>query len=245
MAKAASWGGFLVIFTVIGILLATASAFFLRKTHKRRVDQIVFAVGLVLVLLETYKQLFYFFVVNDREYYWWIFPFQLCSIPIYLCVIAPLLRDGRLKATLYDFIGSFGLLGGVIVYAATSGMIYKFWTLTLHSYTWHFLLIFVGLLLGLTGNVGTQKHGFRRTVFMYLGLCVIALCINLIFWERAGGNINMFYIGPMITYQPVFHDISEQFGWYINAPVYIACSILGAYIFYLPFRLKANRRIAR
>jgi Predicted integral membrane protein len=242
MTKPPVYGAFHLAFSGIGIAAAIAAAFLLRKKNTpKQTDRIVLSAGVMLAVFELYKQMFYYHVLYDGEYYWWIFPFQLCSIPIYFCLIAPFLKEGKLKDALYDFLGTYTLFSGAVVFVSPDGMLFEYWTLTLHSFLWHIILVFIGLYLGFSGRTGATKKGFLRTVPIYVALCAAALAINFIFWERSGGNINMFYLGPKISSQVVFGDISSLYGWYANMPLYMACTTLGAFLVYLPFT-KRNRK---
>ena len=246
MDKPPIYGAFHLAFSGIGIIAAMAAAFFLRKKNTaKQVDRIILAAGILLAVFELYKQLFYYYVLYDSDYYWWIFPFQLCSIPIYFCLIAPFLREGKLKDALYSFLGSYTLLSGAIVFVSPDGMLFEYWTLTLHSFLWHIILVFIGFYLGFAGRTGAVKNGFLRAILVYAALCAVALAINVIFWERAEANINMFYLGPKNSSQVVFKDISSEYGWYVNLPIYMACTTLGAFLVYLPFKIRNRKTSAK
>ena len=75
-------------------------------------------------------------------------------------------------------------------------------------------------------------------------MCVIAFIINVSLGEVSNHSVNMFFIGPEISPIVVFEDIAAKYGWYVNAPIYMACVCLGAFIFYLPFTLY-NRAIEK
>lgn len=55
------------------------------RDNRRSFDQIMLVSGVILLIGELYKQLMNFYIVNNHAYDWWIFPFQLCSLPLYLC----------------------------------------------------------------------------------------------------------------------------------------------------------------
>ena len=67
-----------------------------------------------------------------------IFLFQLCSVPMYLCLLLPLLQTawhGRIARAFYTFLQDYGLLGGVMALAEPSGLMHPYWTLTLHGFS--------------------------------------------------------------------------------------------------------------
>ena len=73
------------------VLLAVFCALRAKRLSAAGRLRLISMCGWGLVVLEAYKQLFLFFVVNGRHYDWWFFPFQLCSVPMYMCILMPLL----------------------------------------------------------------------------------------------------------------------------------------------------------
>ena len=84
MEPIAPYGPFHILYTLLGFAVCGLSAWRLRRVSDRTAGMILFTLGLLLVTSEVFKQLFYFFVVEDNRYCWGEFPFQLCSIPMYL-----------------------------------------------------------------------------------------------------------------------------------------------------------------
>ncbi len=243
MVKPASYGPFHLTFFFVGLALSVLFAFLLRKATDRQNKIILGSVGGFLLLTEIYKQLFYFYVIGNGHYQWWIFPFQLCSVPMYFCLIAPFLKSGRLQKCMYNFMLAFNLMGGFIAFLEPSGLVHEYWTLTLHAFIWHMTLVFVGLYIGFSGRAGLKIRDYRYAVISFAALCGIAFAINLIFWNMPAatndphGHINMFYVGPANSPLIVFKNICKTAGWYVNAPIYIACLCAAAFIFFLPFAL--------
>jgi len=241
MERPKAYGAFHLTFFFVGLAVAVLLAWLLRKCGEKGNRAVLLTAGGFLIATEIYKQLFYFYVVGDGSYQWWIFPFQLCSVPMYLCIIAPLLPKGKVQSAMYDFMLAFNLMGGFIAFLEPSGLTHTYWTLTLHAFVWHMMLVFIGLYLGFSQRAGRKLKDFRGTVVIYALLCVVAFAINCIFWEASEGTINMFYVGPRYSPLIVFKTISQTLGWYVNTPLYMACSCLGAFVFFLPF-CKWNER---
>lgn len=235
MTPPKAYGAFHLLFVVIGFAVCFGAAYGLRNAGERWMKRILLTVGVVLALGEVYKQLFYTFYIGGGAYQWWIFPFQLCSVPMYLCILAPLLPWKKVQHGMYHFMMLYNLLGGAISFAEPSGLIHPYWTLTLHAFIWHMLLVFVGLYLGLSHQIEVRRHTYRNASLVFLALCVMAFCINLIFWEASGGSINMFFVGPKNSSLAVFSTIAKTFGWYVSTALYIPAVCLGTYVIYLPF----------
>lgn len=215
-----------------GILTAIYLAWhFSGKQHRH----ILFICGVVLCASELYKQGFLYYIVNDRQYNWWYFPFQLCSIPMYLCLLDPLLRLAprkRYVKILYTFMQDFALLGGFMALADPSGLMYPYIVLTLHGFIWHFILIFLGLYCALSGKGSTNIRDFPATIPVFLGLALIATFINIA--AHPYGNADMFYISP---YEPNgqigFHQIALILGIPAGNLLYLGAAILGGFLVHM------------
>jgi len=242
MEKPKAYGAFHLIFTFVGLAVCILLAYALRKTGKRGNRIILTSVGVFLLLTELYKQLFYYYHIGEGSYQWWIFPFQLCSVPMYLCLIAPWLKEGKVQAAMYHFMTTFNLLGGIMAFAEPSGIIHGYWMLTLHAFVWHMILIFVGLYLIASGRGAKTMKDYLSSVVLFLVLAVIAFAINLLFWDVSGGTIKMFYVGPAISPLAVFKDIATNCGWYVNTPIYLVAVSLGAFLIFLPVYLRERRK---
>ncbi len=235
MVPPAAYGTFHLSFLFVGLAVSIGLAYLLRKTNDSQNKRVLLFCGIFLAVCEVYKHLFYYYVVGQGTYPWWIFPFQLCSVPMYICLIAPFLKKGKLQTALYNFMISYNFLGGFIAFLEPSGLVHGYWTLTLHAFIWHMLLVFIGLYLMMSGRAGKRISDFKPVVLTYVVMCAAAFCINLALWRVAKGDINMFYVGPAISPIVVFKDIAAKYGWYVNTPIYMALMTLGAFGFYAPF----------
>ena len=89
MERIPSYGPFHILYTLLGFAVCGLTAWKLRRVSDRTAGAILFGLGLLLITSEVFKQLFNFFVLEDNRYCWGEFPFQLCSVPMYLCLIVP------------------------------------------------------------------------------------------------------------------------------------------------------------
>lgn len=232
MTAPKAYGAFHLGFMIIGFALCAFAAWKLRKLGEKGSRRLIFGCGLFLLLTEIYKQLFHCLCLWSGGYNWGIFPFHFCSIPMYFCVIAPLLPAGGVQRCMYSFMGFFNLLGGAISFFEPLGLMHSYWTLTLHALFWHLILVFVGLFLCFSGRAGREKEDYAAGAKCFVLLCAAAFCINLAFREASGGALNMFFVGPGNSPIIVFESISECFGWYVSTAVYIPAVCLGAYLIF-------------
>ena len=244
MTPPPAYGLFHLSFTFIGIAVCILLAYKLRHLSERGHKTVLGCVGGFLILTEIYKQLFYYFYMSDNSYVWWIFPFQLCSVPMYLCIIALFLKPGPFRNGIYGFMTTYNLLGGLMAFIEPSGITHGYWTLTLHAYIWHMLLIFIGIYLIMSGHFAKTGKDYFHATLTFLALCIVAFSINVIFRDVSGGSINMFFVGPSNSSLAVFKDISQKFGWYISTALYIPTVMLGAFLVFLPAHIYAKKKSA-
>ena len=68
------YGMFHITFFVLSIVLSCILANKLKDVSDRKNKKILFFTGLFLLVIEVYKELFYYFVVNNGSYDFSIFP---------------------------------------------------------------------------------------------------------------------------------------------------------------------------
>ena len=225
--------GFVLIFGALSVILALR----LSKASDKKFRAILAFCGFFLILTEVYKISFYVYAIDEPTpigtFKWWVFPFQLCSVPMYFCLLGAFLPEGRFRRSALDFMAIFNLMSGAVAFTEPSGLNHEYWTLTLHAYIWHMMLVFVGLLIGFRPEMKWKIKTYWRAVIVFLCLAVLAFVINLVFWNAAQGDINMFYVGPARNPIIVFKTIAEKAGWYVCTPIYLFALCLGAFIFFL------------
>ena len=243
---------FHLIVAVVGILLAIITAVASAGKQWLAASRIDLIVGLILLLSEIYKQLFRYFIVDGRHYCVEFVPFQLCSLPMYLCLINALLmhrhtkwesrqdkyiKDERISkqkiiCAINTFIIDFNLMGALMVFVDPSGIFSKYVVLTWHGILWHLLIIFLGVYKGLTcRDTHLSMSSFCRTLPIFFAGCGIATILNIVLHPY--GFISMFYISP---YEPsiqiVFSDIAAKFGIAAGNIAYILAMLLGGFVFH-------------
>lgn len=242
MERPQAYGAFHLLFFLIGLAVVIGLAYLLSKANDKQNKIILIVSASVLLVFEIYKQLFYYYVIGNGSYQWWIFPFQLCSAPMYLCFVAVFLKPGKIQNAIFNFMLAFNLMSGFIAFLEPSGLTHEYWTLTIHAFTWHLLIVFVGLYLGMSGRAGRTFKEYKGASIVFAILCGIAFIINVSLWKVSNHSVNMFYVGPVNSPLIVFKQISESIGWYFNTLLYIPCLCLAAFLFFMPFCLVYKRR---
>ena len=243
MERPTSYGAFHILYTLISFSVCVFAAWKLRNASQTTTKWILFGCGLVLSVSEVFKQFFYYFAIMDNCYSWGDFPFQLCSVPMYMCLVAPWLKPGKLQRGMYSFMVLYNLLGGAISFTEPSGLLLDRWFLTIHALLWHTLLVFVGLFLCFSKRGGNQKGDYRGATITFIALCAVAFGLNCFVQYGLGEHMNMFFVGPGNSPIIVFSQFSQWFGWYVNTPIYIFAVCLGAYIVHCLIYLVQNKTL--
>lgn len=229
------WGIFHTLFFCLGIPLAVMLALAVSRLGETGQRRVFFGTGLFLALTELFKQFFY--VAAEGSYRFDLIPFQLCSVPMYLCLVLPWLpRGGRgacLGRALRVFLATYGLMGGAASMIAPGTMLRPYVIITVHSFVWHLTLIFLGVLavLGMRGEWKLREFGGAAAV--YFAACAAAFCINLLCLDAPGQPVNMFYLGPQPSGLVICRDIVARYGWVVNLFAYTLTLTLGAGIIWL------------
>lgn len=232
MTQPKPYGLFHIVMLVCGIPLTILLAWKLRNKKEHSYHRILFAAAVMLLIAEVYKQLFHFYIIDNKSYDWWIFPFQLCSLPMYLCLLLPFIKKSRWLIPLETFLMDFNLLGGLMALFVPDGLMHPYITLTMHAFLWHFLLLFIGFFIGFSKHGDTSLSGFLKTLPILFFCIGIATLLNVAFHPY--GDINMFYISPYtMTTQPVFSQIMQHTGILFGNLIYIFAMCIAALLIHL------------
>ena len=237
------------IFAVLAVALVAVIAAV--KVSRVRSDavriRILFVLGCVMLASEVYKQLFYYYIVNDGVYDWWFFPFQLCSVPMYMCILLPLFdKRSIIYKSMLTFMCCFTFVSAAAALIWPEDMLRPYVTLTWHGLIWHGILLFISVMIGLSGMADLTPRGFFRAVCLFLFLCVTAIVINVLAEPAAAAHPlpsgftsypDMFYLSPYhVSLQPFVMQIGRAFGRPAAMAAYIISIIILAWITCCIFR---------
>ncbi len=232
-----AYGPFHIAFAVLSIAIIVGVCFLMRKNSDRTFRAVMLSVGLLLIFSEVYKQLYFLWAAGDRGYDWYIFPYQLCSVPMYLSVAVGCMKKCRVRDALCNYLATIGLLGGLMAYIEPSGILNEHYFTLIHSCVWHALLIFFALYILFTGNAGRHFKDYRAALWVLGGVVLCATALNFIFRHKP--DFNMCYISPFYntplavfsSFDVFFQGILGQYpGRVLSILIYIFALALGGLI---------------
>ena len=217
------WLGIMVVGCVVMALTVA-------RKHNGKIDRIVIAAfSVILIGCEVFKQLFWF------EFYGYyrfeIFPFQFCSVPIYIAIAAAIVRSEKVREVLYRFLAFYGIIGGLAVMLIPASVLYTYFVaMSLHSMIWHSILVIMGVYLIVSRGYGKKLSELKAPSLMLLGFIVVAIIGNILVYNlhlntpncQPGDNLSMFFISPYYPTQlPLLGAVQE-----ISYPLFVLCYIV-------------------
>jgi hypothetical protein len=227
------FGAFHLAYIIIGLSVCILLAYLLRGISERGHKVLLTSLGVLLIISEVYKQLFWHYAIGYGEYPWFILPFHLCSMPIYILPVVAWLPKGRVQQALYAFLASYCLAGGLISVLVDGGLLRTYWTMTIHSLTWHLLLVFVGLYLGLSGWACGKTKAFAKGAAAFVVFACAAFLLNTALLDASNGACDMFFVGPGPMNVVVYRDIAAIVGRPLTTLIYLLTLTIASYLCWL------------
>ena len=107
-------------FHLLSLALTVSLTVFLclrcRQWEPKKIRRLVLITAIVVVLLEVYKQINYSFSYADGiafDYQWYAFPFQFCSTPMYIGLLAGLTKKGRIHTAACAYLATYSVFAGI------------------------------------------------------------------------------------------------------------------------------------
>ena len=216
------WLGLTAAFTVVLCL-----------THKKedtdRVRRVVLVTTLVVVALEIYKQINYSFGYTDGikfDYQWYIFPFQFCSTPMYIGLLAGLTRKGKIHSAACAYLATYAMFAGICVMLYPSTVFISTIGINIQTMICHGAMIAIGIYLLYSGYVKIQWKTLLRAAAVFAVLVSMAAIMNEVAY-RAGlletEDFNMFFISPYSApHLPVYSLVQGIVPFPVSLLIYIA-----------------------
>ena len=253
------------IYHIVWLFLTVAATVLLCLLYKKgcikNPKRVVWIVAIIVAVLEIYKQIVFCYSIDEwgvlhYEYQWFILPWQFCSMPMYIGLLAGILR-GKAQNFMHCFLATYAIFGGLTVMAYPAQVYTAEIGINIQTMFCHASMIVVGVFLYYTGLVKTEfKSLFKATALFALSLG-IAICINE--WAYRIGimegahRVNMFYVSPYCEPSLPVYSIVQQhvpYPWclfiYIAGFCAVACIILliAMLVKSISAKIKAKKEVA-
>lgn len=231
------FGPMYLFFTLLTIAIIFFIIFKVKDHSEKKVKWIVFGFGVLFFVLELFKQLFHNVFDGWDGYVWHIFPFQLCSTPLYFALLSVLFPQ-HIRQKFYSYLAFVSFLGGISVMLFPRTVASEEVLLFADSLIWHDAMIVLSIYLIVTQGYGKIVKETFPAIFIFVVLALMAMGMNYIFeiCKQAGyveGSFNMFMISPYYECNsPIISDIYRATNWYVVWIVYYTAITAGILVYW-------------
>lgn len=181
-----------------------------------------------LLLLEVYKQLnFSYDVSTDTwSYQWYAFPFQFCSTPMYVMLVASLITNGKVKDSLCSFMATYGLFAGAAVMFYPGDVFISTIGINIQTMIHHGMMVVIGVFMYVSGRAKLSHKTILKALPAFVVLVTIAMTANILYGQFGDPEqtFNMFYISP---YYECTLPVLSMFYGQVHYVVFLALYVFG------------------
>ena len=172
-----------------------------RNHSPQQVRSIVFGVAVTAVILEIYKQINYTFTLDGdtilTDYQWYAFPWQFCSTPMYIGLLAGRSRPGKFHDALCSYLATYAIFAGVCVMLYPVTIFTSTAAINIQTTFCHGSMIAVGAYLLASGHVKIHPKTLLQALPVFLVCVTLAAVMNELAYYSgllATETFNMFFI---------------------------------------------------
>lgn len=188
-----SW--FQYLFLIILVVMSVVSIKKMKGINDKKLNIILLGAGIILIVFEIYKQVIFSYQSN-WDYMWYAFPFQFCSVAMYLAPFTAFIRNKKIKDSAITFLATYSFFSGsavmlypATVYVTTIGI--NIQTMVHHG---TLCVLGIGLLVNHVKFNWKTFIGSMLVFAVFLGIAIILNTIHNNFIQD--GTFNMFFVNP-------------------------------------------------
>ena len=202
------FGGFAQqLYLIVSIFLIVILLILMRNLSKDKVLKIIRIISVFLLIFYIGKTAWesFYDIKLSGSFNTGLLPFDTCSIVMYAGLIAGFAK-GKIKKYAECWLTTGGIVGGIAAMLFLNAFkFYPFFSFGgFYSMLWHFLMVFLGLLLIVTNYVEMKYSSIIYGFLFHLGISLIVIPIDFIY------NFD-FMLYLELGGVPIFEDIASKF----------------------------------
>lgn len=236
MQRPEPWGWFHLLFWGLSIGGAVLLCVLHKKDKPERVRKVVLTVAITVILLEIYKQITFSFSNGTTfDYQWYAFPFQFCSTPMYVGLLAGLIKKGKVHDALCAYLATYAMFAGLITMVIPNDIYIDIIGINIQTSICHGSMITIAIYLLYTGYVKLEYKTILKAMSVFACTMGVAMILNEIaFHSGLEETFNMFYISPhQAPSLLVYSDIQKVVPFPFCTIIYFLGFTLAAYLILL------------
>ena len=201
MTTPTMYGWFHLLFFALTIAGAVYLCKRFHNPSQKTVQKILLTFALTSIFLEVYKQFNYTYSFDGAaitaDYQWYAFPFQFCSTPMYIGLLAALISKEKIHNALCAYLATFSLFAGVCVMVYPGQVFISTIGINIQTMICHGSMISIGVFLLGSGYVKLEHRTVCRAIPVFVIMIAMATVMNEIaFWSGLleYETFNMFFI---------------------------------------------------
>ena len=233
------YGWFHLMSFALSILAAVALCVLYRKGKLRNIRLVVLVTAITVTVLEVYKQINFSFSYENGiefDYSWWSIPWQFCSMPMYVGLVAGLTK-GRVHRSCCAFLATYAMFAGACVMFYPTTVFVETIGINIQTMVCHGSMLTIGVLLMYTEYVKLEHRTILRAMPVFAVGVGIAMIINELAYVTGlleTDTINAFYISPYCEpHLPVYSLVQPLVPFPVGVALYIGGFTLASYLILL------------
>lgn len=231
------YGWFHLLWFALSFLALIPLCRYPKNPSDAHVRRVVWITALVVAVLEVYKQINYTFSYENgiaADYQWYAFPFQFCSTPMYVGLLAGIIKKGKVHESLCAYLATYAMFAGLSVMVYPTSVFISTIGINIQTMICHGSMITVGIYLFYSGYVPLKHKTILKALPVFAVNVGIAVLLNEIahvtgLLERE--TFNMFFVSPYCEpHLPVYSLVQGVVPFPLCLVIYIMGFTAAAYL---------------
>lgn len=236
MEKPVMFGWFHLLFFAIAVIAGIVLCLRFPNPSEKFTKRLLLGISITVIIAEIYKQINFSFSYTDNivfDYQWYAFPFQFCSTPMYVGLLAGLLK-GRVHRALCAYLATFALFAGLSVMFYPSTVFIDVIGINIQTMICHGSMVTIGIYLLGSGYVSRSVKTIIPATTVFIIFVAIAAALNEIA-HRSGllerETFNMFFISPYCDPElPVYSLVQGVVPFPLSLVIYVIGFTAAAFV---------------
>lgn len=231
-AVPASYGPYHMLCLALTGLLTVYAIHCGQKHDEKKIRKTLLLTSILVIGLEIYKQINFTFDDGSAapDFQWYAFPFQFCSTPMYVSLLAALMPKGKVHDSLCAYLSTYSVFAGVCVMLYPNDVFIDVVGINIQTMICHGAMVVIGGYL-----LGSYVKLEGKTVLkaMPVFACAVAMAAGMNELAHTAGieDFNMFFISPYETCTlPVYSLVHNLLPFPLNLAVYVLGFTAAAFI---------------
>ena len=197
-----AFGWFHILWLALTFLVLIPLLRFPKRQDDAHIRRVVLFTALTVIALEIYKQINYSFSYEDGivfDYQWYAFPFQFCSTPMYIGLLAGLTKKGKIHESLCAYLATYAMFAGLAVMIYPNDVFIETIGINIQTMICHGSMITIAIYLFATSYVKLQHKTILKAMPVFAVTVGMAAVMNEIAYQVGlleTETFNMFFISP-------------------------------------------------